>query len=81
MAQRRTTDAGLTDPATQRRKGWSQQLRIAGWTTVNRWVRHALRGDFIVSDLGAGNPSTGVVGREDWLLWQLTAYARTPVFG
>ncbi len=115
------TSTSYVDSATQQRKLWSQQLRIAGWTTievpagrydclrvsriiafehpdsqktsanrsdtlwyapaVNRWVQRELRGEFIASGLGAGNPSTGVRGREDWLLWQLTAYTRTPVSG
>ena len=48
---------------------------------VNRWVQRELRGDFIATGLGAGNPGSAERGREDWLLWQLTAYTRTPVSG
>ena len=115
------TSSSYIDPETQKRKLWSQQLRIGGWETVevpagrydclkvsrtiafespdsdrsaanrsdtlwyapavNRWVQREMRGDYTATGMGANNPSTGVRGREDWLLWQLTAYLRSPVAG
>ncbi len=46
---------------------------------VNRWVQREWRGEYVSAGLsGDDNPPEGTPGREDWLLWQLTAYVPSP---
>jgi hypothetical protein len=46
---------------------------------VNRWVQRTWQGEYISAGLsGADNPPEGTQGRDDWLLWQLTAYVPAP---
>jgi hypothetical protein len=47
---------------------------------VNRWVQREWRGDYISAGRsGTDNAPEGTQGREDWLMWQLTAYVPAPV--
>jgi hypothetical protein len=46
---------------------------------VNRWVQREWRGDYIsAGHSGADNAPEGTQGRDEWLLWQLTAYVPAP---
>jgi hypothetical protein len=46
---------------------------------AHRWVQREWRGEYISLGLSGGdNAPEGTQGREDWLLWQLTAYQPAP---
>ncbi len=47
---------------------------------ANRWVRREWRSEYTSAGIsGAGNAPEGIAGRDEWLLWELTAYVPTPV--
>ena len=49
---------------------------------VNRWVQREWRDEYVSAGLsGLGNAPIGEAARDDWLLWQLTAYVPTPTSG
>jgi hypothetical protein len=45
---------------------------------VNRWVQREWTGDFLSSGTPSGFAMVGTRMREDWYLWQLTAYLPAP---
>jgi hypothetical protein len=46
---------------------------------VGRWVQRELRGDYVSTGGGPGNPAEGTLSTEDWLMWQLTAWMPSPM--
>lgn len=48
---------------------------------VSRWVQRELRGEYVSAGTSPGTPGDGVPGREDWLLYQLTAYRPSAAAG
>ena len=67
------------EPTDPQRMGATRTDTLWHAPAVGRWVRRELRGTYVSTGPGAGNPAEGVDGREDWLVWELTAWTPSPM--